>query len=499
MDKLIVETVYGKVRGKKEGNIYVWKGVPYAKPPIGNLRFQPPQEPVPWEGVRDASSFSPICPQPESSIMGFLGTEKEKMSENCLHLNIWSPSPDNSRRPVLVWIHGGAFLYGSGSNSWYNGSSFASLGNVVVVTVNYRLGPFGFLYLGGIGGDDYALSGNCGLLDQIQALKWIKENISSFGGDPDNVTIFGESAGAMSIGALLGMPDAKGLFQQAILQSGAASHAIPKEKADHIARKILASLNINETNLSSLIDLPASDLVKASLTVPMMSLSPVIDGISLPKSPLTAIGEGSAKDVAVLIGTNKDEYTLFTNFDPNWKNADDQAAAALFEKHFRPDWDIIANEYKLSKDLNVDIFNHLMTMKLFVYPAVKLAENQTKQGGKVWVYRFDWESAAYGGALKSAHALEIPFVWNTLNAPQTKLFTGQAPNLEKMASIMHNTWIAFAKSGDPNNDLLPEWPEFNLSNYPTMILNEESTITNDPYRDDRIKWENIMNESALNK
>jgi len=223
MSNLIVETRYGKVQGSKQGSISVWKGIPFAQPPTGERRFRSPQPPEPWTGVREATAFSPMAPQVQEAPAGLVGANRavdlRPMSEDCLSLNIWSPGADQEKRPVMVWIHGGAFTLGSASDPWYDGTSFAANHNIVVVTLNYRLGILGFVYLKNLAGADAGYTGNCGLLDQIAALHWVRENIAAFGGDPDNVTVMGESAGAMSIGTLLGMPAAHGLFQRAVLQS----------------------------------------------------------------------------------------------------------------------------------------------------------------------------------------------------------------------------------------------------------------------------------------
>jgi para-nitrobenzyl esterase len=347
----------------------------------------------------------------------------------------------------------------------------------------------GFLHLGEIGGEEYATSGNCGIQDQVAALQWVQENIAAFGGDHNNVTIFGESAGAMSIGVLLGFPSAQGLFHKAILQSGAATNVHPSEKATKIAGHLLAALQVEPTNLSKLEELPVEQLIQASDLVPPMGLGPVIDGISLPRHPEEAIADGSAQNISILIGTNKDEYNIFSVFDPEWKNADETKVNKLFEKTFGPLVPLISSYLGGNKPLSQELFNNLLTMSIFTYPAQKLTELQVKQGATVWMYRFDWETPVFGGALKSTHALEIPFVFNTLDTPNTENFTGSTHERQLVANQMHQAWINFAHNGNPNSENLPEWPKYNLNERSTMIFNIDSAVVNDPNREERMIWE----------
>lgn len=485
----IVETTYGKIRGEQSGNVSVWKGIPFAKPPIGSLRFRAPEPPEAWDGIRDATQFGPVAAQPSDQIMEFLGNKTDTASEDCLYLNIWSQGADDKRRPVLVWIHGGAFKNGSGSSASYDGTSFAENGDVVVVTINYRLGIMGFLHLAEIGGEEYAASGNCGILDQVAALKWVQENIARFGGDPARITVFGESAGAMSIGVLLALPSAKGLFQQAILESGAAGNVLSSEQATGVAQKLLTALDVSPEKLSKLEEIPIEQLIEASTLLPMMSLGPVVDGVYLPKPPLEALADGCAKDVVILMGTNKDEFTLFTAFDPRWKTTDVNVLTELFEHAFSSNWPGIAEHFLHSEAVGRPLFDKLMTIHVFETPAIKLAEVQVKHDGTVYMYRFDWETPIIGGGLKSCHALELPFVWNSVSKPGTAVFTGDAPGRQQIADQMQGAWIAFARYGNPNTELLPHWPKYDLEKRATMLFNTESKVENDPSGEDRVKWE----------
>lgn len=489
MSKICVNTTYGQVLGKQEGNIFTWKGIPYAKPPVGELRFQAPLAHDSWEGVREATQFGPIAPQPEQEIMTFLGAERDNMSEDCLYLNVWSPGADERRRPVLVWIHGGAFISGSGSASAYDGTSFVEHGDVVVVTLNYRLGILGFLHLGELGGKTYETSGNNGMLDQIAALKWVKDNIAFFGGDPERVTIFGESAGAMSVGTLLAMPESKGLFQKAILQSGAARNTVTATKATEIAKQILGVLHVQENELEKLRELPLEDLLSASTRVPFMHLVPVVDGVSLPVNPEVALAEGAAKDIPVLIGTNKDEYNLFTVFDPRLNDPDKETLTSYCNQLFGPLWPSLASSFLKGETISTALFSKMVTYLIFNAPALKLAEEQVKQGALVYMYRFDWETPVLNGGLKACHALEIPFVWNNLTQPGTSNLVGDPSEIQGLAERVHQAWIAFAHHGNPNTPELPDWEPYNLVDRPTMLFNRECRMVNDPEKESRLAWE----------
>ncbi|MEN1970425.1 carboxylesterase/lipase family protein [Lentibacillus sp. N15] len=481
MENVVVETRYGKVKGERTGNVSVWKGIPYAKPPVGKLRFRPPESLEAWNGVYDATSFGAVAMQPESPLMSVLeGGDHVDMSEDCLNLNIWSPAADGKRRPVMVWVHGGAFMNGAGSSEIYDGTSFATNGDVVVVTLNYRLGVMGFLHLED---EQYAASGNCGILDQIEALKWVKENIEAFGGDPEQITIFGESAGAMSIGILLAIPAVKGLFHQAILQSGAARNVLTTERATRVTTKVLRNLGIDSGDLSRLGDIPAEEILQAAKDIPPMALGPVMDGYVIPEHPETLLAKGASKDVPILIGTNKDEYRLFTFFDLTWQQIDEAEIKRRLHKMFGPLWQKIQAELA-GQTLNQQLFERLMSTHVFTFPAIRLAELKLHENAQVWMYRFDWESPVFGGGLKSSHAMEIPFVWDNLDKQGMEALIGDAPD-QHMAEQMHQAWIAFAHHGNPNHSDLPDWKPYDTENRTTMIFNTESKLVNDPNQAER--------------
>jgi para-nitrobenzyl esterase len=491
----IVETRYGKLQGSKNGSVYCWKGVPYAKAPVGELRFQPPQPPEPWAGVRDATTFGAVAMQPAGLLFGgVLGRVTEPRSEDCLFLNIWSPGADGKKRPVMVWIHGGAFLFGSGSTPWYDGTAFAANGDVVVVTINYRLNVFGFLHLADLFGEDYAASGNCGILDQIAALRWVQENIEAFGGDPKQVTIFGESAGAASVGTLLAMPEAKGLFQRAILQSGSGALLLKSAaKATAMAEKILHQAGIRPGDRDRLLTIPAEELLQAALSLgSQMSYGPVIDGKALPNHPIEALKEGAARDISMIIGVTKDEYNLFTLTDPSWAALSEQELLERIHKEVGPVPHEVVDYYLHQGDEAEPIWQKLlriMTYRVFTNGMLRTADYQVEQGASVWMYRFDYETPIMGGKLKACHALELPFVFGNLHQPGITNFTGDLPEREQISKQMHDAWISFAHNGNPNHNQLPEeWPAYDFNKRAAMIFGASSRVEADPFGKEREIW-----------
>ncbi|KPV40903.1 carboxylesterase/lipase family protein [Alicyclobacillus ferrooxydans] len=498
---LIIQTSCGKVQGTFEGSVAVWKGIPFAKAPVGKLRFQAPQPREPWEGVFDATEFGPACVQGPNAM-----NPKEKLpqSEDCLNLNIWSPGADDKKRPVMVWIHGGSFVFGSGRTPWYNGRSFAEQGDVVVVTINYRLGPLGFLYLGDLVqqhpefGEEYAVSGNCALLDQISALQWVHDNIAAFGGDPDCVTVFGESAGSMSVGSLLVAPAARGLFQQAIMESGAPSMK-RIDTAVETRNRLLEALGLGSNDAAQLFELPAEQLVAASDKIAQgtrLTWSPVMDGTVITKPFATALESGASKGIPLLIGCNLNELTLWTARDPMWRQAqDDTALMQMFERRWGKIPPELASFYfngKSGTEL-LDALTQLGSYSVFGAPIQKIA-NRRVGDSPLYVYRFDWQSTAAKGVLKACHALEIPFVFNTIDDPSSQVFTGDSADRAAVAMQMHHAWIAFAHTGNPNTGELPQWPAYNLDSRPTMIFDVESRVVNDPYGEERIVWEQVIGQ-----
>lgn len=481
MKDVIVQTIYGQLCGKTEKRVNIFRGIPYAKPPVGERRFHPPQAPDCWEGVRDASSFGNRAIQPDMPISGL-----QEKSEDCLYLNVWTPKKGKSL-PVMVWIHGGAFIMGSSSDPMYDGRVFAEKGNVIFVSMNYRLGIFGFMYLGELLGEKYATSGNNGLLDQIAALKWVKTNIEAFGGNPENITVFGESAGAVSVANLLIMPEAKGLFHKAIIES-TCEPTMPLGKACGFAREIIKVLGISPNEATKLLEVPTDELFTASQKVATMSFSPVLDGVSISDVPYKLAEAGVARDIPVIIGANKDEYATFAAMDPSVNMWSAEEIRNTLEGMFRPIWYEMGDYYK-DFPMDIDLYIRVMSYASFIYPTLKYTVSLSTKG-KVWSYFFTWQHPNF----KAGHGLEMPFV--RLEAGKENTFQIKGRMEEKLSKRMFTAWVLFAKNGNPNGGSLPEWPLFDGNTRKTMIFDLESIIQSDPQKDRRL-WDSMTSRECF--
>jgi len=470
---LVVRTNAGELRGSHENGIAVFRGVPYAAAPVGELRFAPPQQVPAWRGVRDASHDGPIAPQGRSRLAHVMGDFERPQSEDCLTLNIWTPAADSKKRPVLVWIHGGAFASGAGSLLWYSGERFAASGDVVVVSINYRLGALGFLCLPGIS------DGNLGLLDQVAALHFVRDNIAAFGGDPNNVTAVGQSAGAASIAILMTMPQAKGLFRRAILQStpfGRMSRTL--EDSHRIGRRLLDVLGLKPEETGKLKSLPFPQFVKAQGEVARLEKKfadaiapfwPVIDGKVFPGNVAPALKGGAGAEIDIMIGTTREEMVAFYCIDEEIAKADDAAVEGVFASVFpsghRPYYDEIRRTR--ASGTNAALLGDLMSDAMFRIGSLRMAEWRADQGRPAYVYQFDWQSPA---GFESCHCLEIPFVFNNLaNWKDSPMLKGAKPaETEGLAEAMHNAWIAFARTGIPDHPRLPTWLPYRREDRMTM-------------------------------
>jgi para-nitrobenzyl esterase len=486
----IVATRSGKVEGLERDGVHVFRGIPYAAPPVGVRRWRPPEPEEPWDGVRLATNFSDHCAQTEFALTKLMGGTQPANSEDCLYLNVWTPACDDAARPVMVWIHGGAFVWGAGDTPWYDGTKFARNGDVVVVTINYRLGPLGFLHLGDLF-DELDGSANAGILDQVAALAWVRDCISAFGGDPNNVTIFGESAGGGSVGTLLGLPAARGLFHKAIPQSGAASWWSTRERAHDIATGVVERLGVRPGDLDALHNTSTAQVIAAMPAfredgVGLLPFQPVVDGVALPRSPLEAIADGNASGVHVITGTNRHEMTMFLLADPSMMSLDEAGVLEFVAGWLGDDAPRVVEEYRARRPggTTQDLWLDLTTDRVFRVPAILLAEAQS-QYSPTWMYLFTWETPAFGGIFRSTHALEIPFVFDNLDRGGADVFLGQGAERQAVADAMHRSWTAFAHSGNPDHAGLPHWPEYDRKRRATMRFDSSCEVLDDPAGADR--------------
>jgi para-nitrobenzyl esterase len=495
-----VGTTGGTLRGHRRGDHVAFMGVPYAAPPDGPRRFQAPGAAPRWDGVRDASQPGNVAPQDPLVPPPFRAEAPE--SEDCLFLNVYTPSPDSGGRPVLFWIHGGGFSHGAGSQPAYDGGPLAERGDLVVVSINYRVGALGYLYLGAHGGDEWGAAHNAGQLDQIAALRWVHDNIAGFGGDPDNVTIFGQSAGGVAVGTLLAMPAARGLFARAILQSGTASRLAGTEQAAAITTSYLERIGIPGAEPDALRSIPVADLLSAQGQ--RGALSPVVDGDSLPQHPTTAVREGCASEVPLMIGTTRDEQKLYVPRNrPDLTDAElvEQVRAALPRRASDRAAEVVEvyRASRSSRGLGAsphDIIDAVMTASRFRTPAVRLAEAQHVHQPSTFLYQFDWESPARGGSMGARHGLEIPFVFGTVDLPGNDRTIGTGEAVERLSHQMMDAWIAFARSGDPTHDGIGDWPAYDTVDRWEMVFGPDSGAVAAPFEDERAIWESMLASPA---
>jgi para-nitrobenzyl esterase len=490
----IVETKQGKLQGAMEQGICVWRGIPYSKPPVGDLRFRAPMPPDSWTGIKNATVFGPVAPQIKRTVK-----EKELQSEDCLYLNVWSPAADGKKRPVMFWIHGGGFVSGSGSLPMYDGAELAKKGDVVVVTINYRLGPLGFLYFKDIkGGKDF--ESNLGIRDQVAALKWVKENIAAFGGDPETVTIFGESAGGISVETLMCTPSAKGLFKRAIAESGPPEALWTPQVATSITKRYLKIVGVPEDSLFMLKRLPADTLesalkklMKAFIkeTDLLKVFCPTIDGDFIPHDLLSTIKAGQCSGVDLLIGTNKNEANLFALKKLNMAPVTAEQLAP-YVAHIPADKrQLLFSTYPdyPSRDGILD----LITDGIFRIPCIQLAGLQCEHAS-TYMYRFDWCSKPLRTiGLKACHGLELPFVFGTFHTSLAKkvLLFANKRRIHSLSNQIQTAWLNFARTGDPNSAGMENWKKYNDADRSTMIFDKKNRFVNDPDVEQRKAWKGV--------
>ncbi|WP_306316540.1 MULTISPECIES: carboxylesterase/lipase family protein [unclassified Streptomyces] len=485
-----IPTAAGRVRGLVEGGLSVFRGIPYAQPPVGPLHLAAPAPALPWDGVRDAFAFGPPPPQ---SLAGGLAARPVAEGDDWLTVNVWTPEPGATGLPVMVYVYGGAYITGSADGPHYDGSALAARG-AVVVTLNYRVGAEGFGVFDGA-------PANRGLLDQVAALRWVRENIAAFGGAPDRVTVFGESAGAGSVASLLAMPSAAGLVRRAVAQSvpgtffslglardiGAAIAerlGVPGARAAELAACAPKALRDATDDLIRGLASYADRWGRVAHT--MTPFSPVVDGEVLPSTPWEALAGGAALDVELLVGHNRDEYRLFTVMAGAYGKTTEEAAAEALRR-FGPGPDAEAGYRAAYPSASpTDLHELVMSDWLFRMPSLRLAEAHAAGGGTAYAYELSWGAPGAGGSMGACHALDVPLVLGTLDSDFGGLFLGGAELPAEAVALseeMGAAWTAFAKGAGPG------WAPFTAGERTTRVFDAPSRTAAYPEEASRLLWE----------
>ena len=482
-----VETTSGKVQGMSIGPIKMFKGIPYGAPTSGKNRFMPPAKPTPWTGVREAYDFGPISPQTFSDPRGEYGRlimwdrHVGGMGEDCLTLNVWTPAVnDPVGRPVLVSFHGGGFATGSGNGPGFDGAEMALYGDVVVVTVNHRLAALGYTFLAGMGAPpEFQYAGVCGLLDLVASLEWVRDNIARFGGDPSHVMIYGQSGGGAKTTAVLAMPKAKGLFHAAAVQSGSSLRLSTPESGTQAAEALLKQLGLSKGRVAEIQKLPWQQILEAQTAIGGGirggRFSPVVGSDALPSHPWDPTAPEVSAYIPIIVSTTLEDAALaLTNFDldeTGLKAALNQRYAgkgdeivALYRKHYPK-----KSPYLIQAQVGTDAG--------FRRSAVTQAERKSAQGkAPVYMYQWDWETPAYGGKFGAIHGIDVAASFHNVREP---FFAGQK-EAKLMCDRLASVWVAFAKTGNPNNPQIPTWPAYEPTQRATMVFNNETRVENNP-------------------
>lgn len=490
------QTRFGPVRGQRLNGVNVFKGIPYGASTSGANRFMPPQDPTPWREYREAFTYGPAAPQSNPAS----GRQQDgNESEDCLVLNVWTRGiNDGGKRPVMFWCHGGGFTSLSGSSPLYDGTNLALRGDVVTVTINHRLNMLGFTHFGEMD-EDFKSSGTVGMQDIVHALKWVRDNIENFGGDPDRVMIFGESGGGRKVATLLGMPEAKGLFHAAVIESGATLRLPEADRADTLAEMLLQNLNIERNNVRQIQEVPLQELMAAYFDVSASApeagggtFAPTMEGDVIPYHPFWPDASPVNPDVPVIVGANRTEMTYFA---PEADFAMD--AATMRERVARiVGEDNVDRVIEVYRDTNPDasaseIYFLVFSDQSYVMPSITIAERRAALGGAAtYLYYLTWESPADGGRIMSPHTLDIPLIFDNVNVSR---LTRGSEAAHALADKVSDTVINFARTGDPNVGKLPDWTPYDGSSRYTMVLNDESTVVSDPIAERREVMQEILN------
>ena len=508
-------------KGIFEKEVWVFKGIPFAQPPINNLRFRAPQKPIVDYQEWDATFFRSASIQENSMMGGITDT-----SEDCLYLNIWTPKPDNKKRPVMVWVHGGSLTSGAGSMDMYHGNKLAERGDVVFVNFNYRLGALGFAHLGtldnsySINSDsDTKADSNNGLRDMIAALEWVKSHVEDFGGDPNNITLFGESAGAIAISCLIASPLTKGLFHKTIIQSGTGDQVIDKDVAASVAETLVNALELDQDSLSELWQISAKNILKAQracmkmlvtrsnhdvpVTLYEATLTPVFGDDVLPEPPLEAYAKGIAKGIPTMLGTTEHEWDFFFKLNrpkdfklglEKYNNLDSEGLEKLFKRglptHYEQACSLYSSQtnYPETGPGRLAVYSDFEMDRAFWITTIRLAEAQSDHQTPAYHFIFSWDKGMFG----AGHSIDLPLVFGHTEGVLSQMFCGNDPGVHKLSEQVQDAWIAFAKTGNPSTSDLGEWAPYTRDNRNTMELGETIQLRDDDRKELRLFWEDII-------
>ena len=508
----VADTASGKVAGSRRDGVDTFLGVPYGRAPEGRLRFQRAQEPRPWRGIRECRDFAPLAPQHVPADDGYLGVAGRAQAEDCLSLNVWTPACDDARRPVLVWLHGGAFQMGGPTSPWYDGSNLARR-DVVVVSCGFRLGLLGFLDLGGLVGEPYDDAGNAGLLDVVTALRWVRDNIASFGGDPQRVTLMGQSSGAVSVCCLLAMPEAQGLFRRAVVQSGGPDAVHEPDEAQRVTAMVLESLGLRRGTAHKLLEIPVPALLDAQARVSAahaaaqsapstrrhrMPFQPLADGRTVPHPLLHGLA-ATAGAVDVLAGTNSAEFTVIgrsSQPQPVTPQVLADRTAAIFGDPARGAAAVDVYRRSGRGEAPEQLLYAIETDHYFAIPVQRLAE---RYPGRLWLYQFTLDGTGMGAPFGATHGVELPFVFGNLQAPFVRRMLGPVTGLgRELSDMVMAAWLSFARDGRPAHPRLPQWPPYDLGSARHVLqFGLPPRVVEDPRAAERLVWADHTTVHAL--
>lgn len=487
----MVRTSHGPVSGTRSDGVERFLGIPYGADTGGAGRFRKAKPAADWVSTRAATEFGKRCPQPvidkPNAIIGF---SKLPVSEDCLNLNVWAPAKKSSKRAVMLWLHGGGYGFGSSADPYYDGTNLAKKEGVIVVSINHRLNGFGYLNLGPEAAGQF--DANVGEQDIVLALQWVRDNIARFGGDPDNVTVFGQSGGGGKISALLAMPSGKGLFAKAIIQSGSDPRIRTPEESLTLRDKVLAAAGLKPGEALKLREMPLEKLIEVFNKVGVLNFWPFVDGAVVPTHPYDTAANPVSANVTLLVGTTRDEANSVLAPDQSFKAIDDAKAGMMAMMLAGPEYSkeaIALYQRYMPGEPARQIVSRIMTDKMFSWTAAKLADAKSAQKAPVYKYRVDWRSPMLDGEVRAGHGVEIPFVFDSL--PEGDKLAGNGASQKRMTELMRGSFAAFARTGNPRAKGMPAWPRYDVAKRATFVFNDPPSLIYNPEPELRAFWDKV--------